>query len=84
MCSEHRLLPSSYVIADELQTVGGIPCGRGGNADVWHGVYRGSKVTIKVLRIHSGMDLASVEMVRHSACFLLCSSGILRVLTRVE
>ena len=79
MCHEHRLLPSSYAIVDELQVVGEIPCGRGGNANVWCGLYRGSKVAVKALRVHSGMDLASVEMVRP---LLIFCSEILRVLTK--
>ena len=73
MCREHKLLPSSCAIADGLQTIGEIPYGRGGNADVWRGLYRGSNVAIKMLRIHSKMDLASVEMVRPSLAF--CSTA---------
>ena len=68
MCSERRLLPSSYAVTDELQKIGVIPYGRGGTADVWRGVYRGSRVAVKVLRVHSRVDLAQVEMVRPSAC----------------
>ena len=81
MCSEHKLLPSSYTIADGLQTVGEIPYGRGGNADVWRGVYQGSTVAVKALRIYSRVDLASVEAVRP---LLVSCSEIWHALTRVE
>ena len=67
MCREHKLLPSSCAIADGLQTVEEIPHGRGGNADVWRGVYQGSKVAIKELRVLPRRDLVSVEKVQSSA-----------------
>ena len=66
MCREHRSLPSSYAITNELKRIGGSPFGSGGNADVWCGLYQGSKVAIKVLRVHSRVDFASVERVRLS------------------
>ena len=81
MCREHKLLPSSCAIPDGLQTVEEIPHGRGGNADVWRGVYQGSKVAVKVLRIYSRTDLASVEAVRP---LLVSYSEIWHALTRVE
>ena len=65
MCREHKSLPSSYVITGELKEVGEPPSGGGGYANVWYGVYRGSKVAIKVLHV-STVDLASVERVRFS------------------
>jgi len=64
MCREHRRLPSSYTTTDELEWIKGLPCGGGGNADVWRGVYRGSTVAIKVLRVNSRVDLVSLERVR--------------------
>ena len=67
MCREYKLLPSSYTITDEAKRIGQSPTGRGGNADVWCGVYRDSKVAIKVLRIHT--DLARAERVRLPPCF---------------
>ena len=81
MCREHRLLPSSYAIVDELRTIGEIPYGRGGNADVWDGVYQNSRVAIKVLRVYSRVGLASVEAVRP---LLVFCSEIWHVLTRAE
>ena len=63
MCLEHRRLPPSYVITDELKWIGDYPYGGGGNADVWRGVYRGSRVAIKVLRVNS-KNLARLERVR--------------------
>jgi len=63
MCLEHGQLPSSYAITDELMWIGEHPCGKGGSADVWRGVYQGSEVAIKVLRLNS-RDLASLEKVR--------------------
>ena len=62
MCREHKLLPSSYTITDEVKRIGESPSGCGGNADVWRGVYRDSKVAIKVLRVHT--DFARAERVR--------------------
>ena len=62
MCLEHGRLPPSYTITDELKWIGEHPCGRGGNADVWRGTYRGSGVAIKVLRVNS-RDVASLEKV---------------------
>ena len=68
MCREHKLLPSSYITTDEVKTIGESPSGRGGNADVWRGVYLGSKVAVKVLRVPSGVDLTSMERVRPPTC----------------
>ena len=62
MCLEHKRLPLSYAITDELRRIGGYAYGRGGNADVWRGVYQGSRVAIKVLRVDS-RNLASLEKV---------------------
>jgi len=64
MCREHRQLPSSYTTTDELRWIEGLPCGGGGNADVWRGVYRESTVAIKVLRVNSRVDFAGLERVR--------------------
>jgi len=79
MCREHKLLPTSYTIASGLKRVGELPSVGGGNADVWRGVYHSSKVAIKVLRVHSGLDLINVERVRPSPFFTLR-----RVLTRAK
>ena len=65
MCREHKSLPSSYVITGELKKIGELPFGGGGYASVWCGVYRGSKVAIKVLHV-SAVDPAGVERVRFS------------------
>ena len=65
MCREHKSLPSSYIITGELKKIGEFPSGGGGYADVWYGMYRGSKVAIKVLHVFT-KDLASIEKVR---CF---------------
>ena len=62
MCLKHKRLPPSYAITDELRRIGEYAYGRGGNADVWRGVYRGSGVAIKVLRVDS-RNLASLEKV---------------------
>ena len=61
MCCKHKLLPSSYAIADELERVEKFPSGSGGSAYVFCGWYRGSKVAIKQIR-HSP-NLARVEKV---------------------
>ena len=53
MCLKHRQLPPSYALTDELRRIGVRAFGRGGYADVWRGVYRGSRVAIKVLRVDS-------------------------------
>ena len=69
MCLEHKRLPPSYTITDELKWIGDYPYGGGGNADVWRGVYRGSRVAIKVLRVNS-RNLARLEKVRRSISVL--------------
>ena len=66
MCCEHKLLPTSYTITNEPKKVGELPSGGGGNADLWYGMYQGTEVAIKVLRVHSGLDLVNVERVRPS------------------
>jgi len=63
MCIVYGQLPPSCAITDELRRIEDHPCGRGGSADIWRGVYRGSEVAIKVLRVNS-RDLASLEKVR--------------------
>ena len=63
MCREHRWLPPSYTLTDELRWVGELPYGGGGSADVWRGVYRRSRAAIKVLRVNSKVDLISLERV---------------------
>jgi len=63
MCLKYKRLPPSHTVADELRWIGGYPWGGGGNADVWRGVYRGSSVAIKVLRVNS-KDFDSLEKVR--------------------
>ena len=63
MCREHKRLPPSYSITNELRWIGGYPYGGGGNADVWRGAYRGSRVAIKVLRVNSRVDLVGLERV---------------------
>ena len=80
MCLEHKQLPPSYAISDELGWIGEHPCGVGGNADVWRGAYRGSRVAIKVLRVNL-RDLANLEKVRLpafrsiKACRVLTTAG---------
>jgi len=64
MCREHKRLPSSYVITDNLNRIGEYPYGGGGSADVWRGVYRDAMVAIKVVRINLKIDLVSLEKVR--------------------
>lgn len=64
MCHEHKLLPSSCTITDELEWSGEYPVYRGGYADVWRGAYRGSGVAIKVLRVNARMDLVNLERVQ--------------------
>ena len=71
MCREHKSLPSSYAITNELERIGELPSGSGGNADVWSGLYQGSKVAIKVLRVYSRVDLSGIEKVRSSVPFFV-------------
>jgi hypothetical protein len=77
MCRKHKLLPSSYAITSELKRTGELPFGSGGYADVWCGLYRDSKVAIKVLRVHPRVDPATMERVRLPTPLLIC-----HVLTR--
>jgi len=65
MCLKYKQLPPSHAVADELRWVEGYPWGGGGNADVWRGVYRGSRVAIKVLRVNL-KDFDILEKVRSS------------------
>jgi hypothetical protein len=69
MCHEHKRLPPLYTITDELKWIGERPSGGGSTADVWRGVYQGSKVAIKVLRTTSRVDLANLERVRPFALY---------------
>jgi len=41
------------MIKSGLRRIGERPCGKGATADVWRGVYKGSKVAIKALRVNS-------------------------------
>ena len=66
MCCRHKLLPASYAITDELKRTEELPFRGSCNADVWRGLYQDTKVAIKVLRVHSGLDLVTVERVRPS------------------
>ena len=72
---EHKRLPPSYTITDGLRWIGEYPWGGGGNADVWRGVYRSSKVAIKVLRANS-RDLAGLQKVRPFASILFNERGV--------
>ena len=74
MCREHKRLPPSYMITYELSQIGE-PCGRGGNADVWRGVYQGSRVAIKTLRVDPRVDLVSLERVRLFVSALPCKTA---------
>jgi len=78
MCTKHRLLPTSYATTEELKKAEDIPRTGGGSADVWYGVYQGSRVAIKVLRVNSGVDLRTVEMVRIPTLFVLLCVNLLR------
>ena len=71
MCREYKRLPSLCAITDELRWIGARPSGRGGTADVWRGMYQGSEVAIKVLRVNSELDLANLERVR--PFFVVCT-----------
>ena len=70
MCLEHKRLPPSYAITDELRWIGNCAYGGGASADVWRGVYRGSRVAIKVLRVNS-KNLTMLEKVRPFVSILL-------------
>jgi len=79
MCLAHGQLPPSYAITDELRWIGEHACGGGGSADVLHGVFRGPRAAIKILRVNS-RDLASLEKVDPSSLF--CSAKPWYVLMR--
>ena len=69
MCREYKRLPPPCTITDELKRIGGRPSGGGGAVDVWRGMYQGSEVAIKVLRVSSEVDLANLERVRPFVSF---------------
>ena len=71
MCHEHGLLPSSHIITDELKWIGKFPAGRGAFAEIWRGVYEGSQVAVKALRVDLGIDLVTLEKVDPSSTFIL-------------
>jgi len=49
ICGHHAILPSSYVISDEIARVGDRPIVLGVFAEIWEGSYRGKRVSIKCL-----------------------------------
>jgi len=52
ICARCATLPSScIIISDEIARVGGHSIALGGIADVWEGIYRGKRVSIKSLKV---------------------------------
>ena len=51
ICINHGILPSSYIITNDLARVGEDPVAFGDFSNVWEGIYNGSKVCIKCLRV---------------------------------
>ena len=51
ICSNHAILPSSYMISGDLVRVDNDPVAFGGFSDVWEGTHNGIKVCIKHLRV---------------------------------
>jgi len=58
ICAHRAILPSSYIISNDLVRVGGHPIAVGGISDVWKGTYRGMRVSIKCLRVPRNDDQA--------------------------
>ena len=71
MCDKYDRLPPSYKMTGELEWGEENLIGRGGKADVWRGVYEGSQVAVKVLRVDLGMELVTLEKVDPSSTFIL-------------
>jgi len=63
ICGHHAILPSSYVVSDQIARVGDGPIALGAIADVWEGTYRGKKVSIKSLRIRT-KNYQAIKQVR--------------------
>jgi len=53
ICGHHAILPSSYIVSDQIVRVDDGPISLGAVADVWEGTCRGKKVSIKSLRIRT-------------------------------
>ena len=51
ICGHRAVLPSSYIISNEVTRVGDGPIALGPIADVWEGDHRGKRVSIKSLRV---------------------------------
>ena len=51
ICGYNAILPSSYILSDQIARVGDHPVALSGIADVWGGTYRGDEVSIKSLRV---------------------------------
>ena len=51
ICGCHATLPSSYIVSDEIGRMGDGPIALDDIADVWEGIYRGKKVSVKPLKV---------------------------------
>ena len=65
-CSNREVLPSSYLIPNELLSKNEKATAAGGFADVYEGKFNGQKVCIKTLRLHSLDNGDVTEKVRSS------------------
>ena len=56
ICGHHAILPSPYIASGQIARAGDGPIAHGVIADVWEGVYRSEKVSIKCLKIPTEND----------------------------
>ncbi|TDL22635.1 kinase-like protein [Rickenella mellea] len=61
LCGRAGLLPSSFILKDELCKDGEHAITAGGFADVFSGTYKGKKVALKALRVYGNENLKKVQ-----------------------
>jgi hypothetical protein len=64
LCGRSGKLPTSCVLADDLEKVGSEARTSGGFADIWLGKFKGRTVALKVLRVYGTDNIKTVKKVR--------------------
>ena len=63
LCGRTGSLPASYIIRERLIKTTDQPTAPGKLGDVWEGIYNGSRVAIKALRVYKDDDVRKVRKV---------------------